>query len=231
MIVSETCQFIWELFEPLVIKTPKTVEEWTRVADRFMERWHFPNCVGALDGKHCRIQSPPKSGSLDYNFHQFFLVNLMALCDADYKFTFVDVGSFGHNNDSGVFATSTLGTNLATNRCNMPPPTFLPNTVDHRIPYFVVADDIFALKPYLMKPYPGRQLTKQQRIFNSRLSVARRCIENTFGIATNKWRILRSAVIANRQNACRYFRAVCCLHNFYRIEKDVSWKLLAKMVN
>jgi hypothetical protein len=225
MIVSETCQLIWDRLEPIFIKTPTTASEWKTVSDRFMERWHFPNCIGALDGKHCRIQAPPLSGSLDYNFHQFFSVNLMALCDADYRFLFVDIGSYGHNNDAGVFSTSTLGIKFAQNQCNLPPPTYLPGTTVNRIPYFIVADDIFALKPYLMKPFSGAngKLSKQQRIFNGRLSAARRCSENTFGIATNKWRTLRTAVIADRANACRYFRAICCLHNFCRTEMDTAY--------
>lgn len=54
-----------------------TEEEWRAVADRYLERWHFPNCIGALDGKHCRIQAPPHSGSLDYNFHQYFSVSFI----------------------------------------------------------------------------------------------------------------------------------------------------------
>lgn len=189
------------------------------IFDATIYRWNFPNCIGALDGKHCRIQRPPHTNSLDYNFHQFFSVNLTALCDADYKFLFVDVGSYGHNNDAGVFDTSALGINLANKRCNLPPPSLLPVS-NVRLPYFIVGDDIYRLSTHLMKPYPGRGLTKQQRIYNGRLSRVRRCSENTFAIATNKWRLLRTPVIATRDNCCRYFRAICCLHNFCRMEVD-----------
>jgi hypothetical protein len=162
-IVSETSQLIWDRLQSVVIKTLTTAREWQVIADRFEERWHFPHCIGVLDGKHCNIQAPPHSGSLDFNHHQQFSVNLTALCDADYNFVFVDVGAYGHCNDAGVFDTSKLGRNFANDRYDLPTPSLLPGS-NHRVPYFVVGDDIYPLKQYLMKPYFGRRLTKEQRI-------------------------------------------------------------------
>ena len=58
------------------------------------------------------------------------------------------------------------------------------------VPFVIVGDDIFPLKPWLMKPYPGKNLDQYQRIYNYRLSRVRRTIENAFGILVAKWRIL-----------------------------------------
>ena len=33
-------------------------------AFRFMEHWNFPNCIGAIDGKHIHIQKPANGGGL-----------------------------------------------------------------------------------------------------------------------------------------------------------------------
>jgi len=41
--------------------------------------------LGALDGKHIRVQKPWNSGSFFYNYKQFFSVVLMAVVDADYR--------------------------------------------------------------------------------------------------------------------------------------------------
>ena len=51
------------------------------------------------------------------------------------------------------------------------------------VPFFLVADQIFSLKEWLMCPLAGKQLTdKMRKVFNYRLSLERRIIENTFGI-------------------------------------------------
>ena len=31
---------------------PDSKEKWLSVAKEFEEKWQFPNCVGAIDGKH-----------------------------------------------------------------------------------------------------------------------------------------------------------------------------------
>jgi len=46
--------------------------------------------------------------------------------------------------------------------------------------YCLVGDDAFPLKTYLIKPYNSVPLTKEEKIFNYRLSRARRIVENAF---------------------------------------------------
>ena len=84
-IVSHTCQIIWEVMSPVQLKEPN-VDEWKRIEKGFSAKWSFPNCIGALDGKHIVIQAPHNSGSLFFNYKGTFSLVLMALVDADYRF-------------------------------------------------------------------------------------------------------------------------------------------------
>ena len=69
----------------------------------FYRRTQFPNCIGAVAGKHVRIKIPADSGSLFYNYKHFFSILLLALVDANYCFIVVDVGAVGKSSDSNVF--------------------------------------------------------------------------------------------------------------------------------
>lgn len=76
-----------------------TREQFERNEMDFERRWNFPNCLGCIDGKHVRVRCPDKTGSLYYNYKDFFSVVLMALVGPDYKFIGVDIGSYGREGD------------------------------------------------------------------------------------------------------------------------------------
>lgn len=83
------------------------------------------------------------------------------------------------------------------------------------MPYVIVADEAFALKNYMMRPYSRNQnLDKRKKIFNYRLSRARRVIESTFGILVARWRIYRKPIISSLKLGLNIIKATCCLHNF-----------------
>ncbi|XP_065291854.1 uncharacterized protein [Dermacentor albipictus] len=62
-----TCNVPWEVLSPVYMK-PSTEGEWRDVASGFGSCWQFPNCLGAVDGKHVRIRCPRKAGSLYFNY-------------------------------------------------------------------------------------------------------------------------------------------------------------------
>ena len=51
-IVKETCYVLWNKLVNDYVICPKIMIEWENVANNFERYWNFPNCVGAIDGKH-----------------------------------------------------------------------------------------------------------------------------------------------------------------------------------
>ncbi|CAH2011568.1 unnamed protein product [Acanthoscelides obtectus] len=63
---------------------PDTSAKWKELANLFEERWNFPHCLGAIDGKHIDIIPPADSGSYYYNYKGRHSMVLMAIVDARY---------------------------------------------------------------------------------------------------------------------------------------------------
>ena len=216
ILVKEVCQAIKDEYVGELIKCPQTPAEWKQVAADFERKWNVPHALGALDGKHVRIKKPHKSGSYYYNYKGFFSVVLMGLVDADYKFLWVDTGGFGHMSDTQIFNNTDLKEGIDDETIGFPPPEKLPND-DKLTPYFILGDDIFALRTWLMTPYSIRGLTHQQRIFNYRLSRGRRVVENAFGILAQRWSILLTAMLHTPSTIRLIVEACILLHNLMRI--------------
>ena len=108
-----------------------------------------------------------------------------------------------------------MGKMFEKNQLGIPAATHKEACLLDPLPYFLLGDEIFPLKTWLMKPYPGT-LTHDQRIFNYRLSRGRRTIENTFGILGARWRLFRKPIQASVENVQRYTMACVCLHNYLR---------------
>lgn len=184
-------------------------------------KWNFPHCLGALDGKHVVIQAPVDSGSYYYNYKGTYSIVLLALVDADYKFSYVDVGCNGRVSDGGVFDNCSLREGLENGTIKLPEAEPLPGR-EVPLPYVFVADDAFAMRTYILKPYPFRDQPAPNRIFNYRLSRARRIVENAFGIIANRFRVLRNPISLHPDRVQNVVLAICALHNFLMSTKETQ---------
>ena len=80
------------------------------------------------------------------------------------------------------------------------------------------ADDAFPLREYLLKQFPHRSLEVDKRVYNYRLSRARRVVENAFGILANRFRIFLTPIALPPATVEQIVLAACSLHNMLRTE-------------
>lgn len=110
----------------------------------------------------------------------------MAVVNSNYEFIMVDAGINGRISDGGVFGATAFGRALCDKKLQIPKPTILTKS-DKILPFVFIGDDAFALTENFMKPYAQTGLTAEQRIFNYRLSRARR--EHFWHFSCCIWRI------------------------------------------
>ena len=175
--------------------------------------------MGAIDGKHIAIRSPPNSGSLYYNYKNHFSIVLMAAVDAGYRFIVVDVGNYGSNSDTGIFKHSHFGQKFLLNELGLPPRKALPGFPQAGLlPHCFVGDEAFPLSVDLLRPYPrgqrGTKLAEDKLVFNYRLSRARRIVECAFGILVQCFRVFDRRMYLSDENATIVTKACTVLHNY-----------------
>ena len=97
------------------------------------------------------------------------------------------MGGVGGQGDAQVWNNTPLYLALEKDpkKINWPENDPLPGD-DQPFPYFIAGDDAFAAREFLIKPFSKRNLTREQRIFNMRVSRARRTSENAFGTLVSR---------------------------------------------
>lgn len=134
-----------------------------------------------------------------------YSIVLFAMVDADYCFRYIDVGSDGKASDSTIFKVSTLNIALEKNLLNWPEGGLC------------VGDDAFALRTNIFKPFSHRHLSLEEKIFNYRLSRARRVSENAFGILSSRFRIFRRTIDVKVETTELIVKTACAIHNWLRM--------------
>ncbi|XP_031329600.1 putative nuclease HARBI1 [Photinus pyralis] len=222
-IIPETCEAIWEVLHKDFMKFPRLEQDWRNISQRFQELWNFPHCLGAIDGKHVSIIPPSGSGSYYYNYKGFNSMVLLALVDANYRILMCDFGTNGRVSDGGVLQNTKFFEKLQNNLLNIPGEETIRNT-DRSLPYVFIGDDAFPLRVDLMKPFRQAALTsREKKIYNYRLSRARRIVENVFGILAARFRIFHTCINLEPRNIESVVMACCMLHNFLIVKSSTTY--------
>lgn len=166
------------------------------------------------------MKCPANSGSVYINYKKFFSQILTAWCDADYNVIWLEVGAEGSAGDGGVFEASGAKHALENNLLNFPAPEPLyPG--GKPVPYFGAGDNAYPQRRYLMTPYSGL-LTLVMRLFNYRLSRARRVIENFFGILAHKNRCILGCFQQRPEVVTGIVKAAACMHNLQGLRYEYA---------
>lgn len=193
---------------------PKSEEDWKRIATDFEQKWQFPHCLGAIDGKHVAITLPPGCGSEYFNYKGHHSMVLPAIVDAQYRFILCDFGTNGRVSDGGVLLNTLFYEKLQRKELSIPENQMVRGSTRY-LPFVFVADDAFPLRRDMMKPFRQSDLnTHAKKVYNYRVCRARRIVENAFGIMASRFRIFHTAINIEPRRVESVVMASCVLHNF-----------------
>ena len=138
---------------------------------------------------------------------------MLAVCDTKYFFTLIDIGGVTSTNDGNILPESETGRLFEKSPSLF---SFLSHSShgSKTLCHVIVSDGIFSLKPWFMNPFPGRHLEECHRVFNYRLSRAKQCLENAFGILSAKWRMFHRPIKGNVDLVKLIMAATVCLHDY-----------------
>jgi hypothetical protein len=156
---------------------------------------------------------------------------LFALVDADYSLLYVDVGCQGRISNGGVFKNTQLKKEEVKS-LKIPPPTILQVPYAVELPYYILGDRAFALNEYTLKPFeenPDRGSI--ERVFNYRISRARRVGENAFGILSSDFRVLRKPKLLEPDKATKLLWLLCTYVTFSQKKQDHVHVALPEVVS
>ena len=112
-IVMEVCNAIIENLWTDAVDShfPKSVDDFCNKPQEMECEWQSKYVFAAIDRSRCSIKCPAggaESMKQYYNFKKFYLVVLLTLVDAHYRFIWVSIEAPGNTHDSTYFQSTLL---------------------------------------------------------------------------------------------------------------------------
>ncbi|KAJ8872581.1 hypothetical protein PR048_026187 [Dryococelus australis] len=211
-IVRNARKIIWITLKDECLPLPAE-EVWLNIADLFFQKANFPNSIAR---RQAHLNCQTSFGRLSISITN---TTILSCC---YVWRIIITGLFIlmlaplGKNPTVLYRISTLWDRIITNTLNIPQSKPLHGTTRPQIPFAFVGEEAFGLHKHMVRPFSGRFLSHTKRIFNYCLSRARRYIECTFGILSNKWRIFHRPHNVNLDISTDIVKACCVLHNYVR---------------
>ena len=182
------------------IKWPADLET---TSSEFFKISEFPGVIGSIDAIHLIARAPEKLHDEYRNSRGKYTIILLAICDAQKKFTYVSVGYPGTFTDQKCLDSTDLGINL----------DHIPNDYFPLKKYHLVANENFNLREGLMVPYKGHEIQCDDQVeFNKRLLSTQSITTATFGSMKSRFQTL-TKLDMNIERVVEFTTACCILHN------------------
>ena len=162
-------------------------------------------CVGCIDGflaitkRPTMKESKGKPTAFHSGHYGAFGLNVQAVCDIQCRFMFFGVVAPGKCGDQVAFERTPLFDYIKQ----------LPDG------YYIIGDAAYSVGEKMLTPFTGGHRSDPEKdAYNFFLSQLRIRIEMSFGLLTNKWRILQGALPTSLQKSSEITMACGRLHNF-----------------
>ena len=76
------------------------------------------------------------------------------------------MGGYGNNNNNGILLNWEMGKRLEEEKINLPIAEDLDVSKYKPMPFYLFGDEIYSLKPSLMRPFPRKNLMEEEQVYN-----------------------------------------------------------------
>lgn len=211
VVVRECLRCVLKLADKYVKPAKPGVPSWLANRDDLMPE--FKGALGAIDGTHIPVVVKDSEKVRFANRKKGYSQNVLAACDFDGIFTFVNVGWEGSAHDARMFEVA-CGRGFST-------------PADH----FYLGDAGFPECAMLLTPFRGftyhvkewrstdRDYACPEELYNHKHAQARNVIERMFGVAKARWQILKRMPSYTFKRQCDLVEACFILENFIKINR------------
>lgn len=181
---------------------------------RGFESAGFPGTLGAIDACQISINKPKdvEEPEAYMNEKNVYCTTLLAVCDHECRFTYVNVGHPGTFDDADVFRRSELYEAFQDDPHSLLPLEY--HLGDKVYCYHILADAGFPLSETVMTPFDetGYQ-TGKERLYNSKHLSGFMVISKAIGLLKGRFRRLRLLLMQHLAQCSVAIKACCILHN------------------
>ncbi|XP_053667844.1 putative nuclease HARBI1 [Anopheles marshallii] len=179
-------------------------EDEKRDAKRFFrEKCGIEDILMCVDGTHVKIKKPTHRPMRFLNRKKYYSLNVMIVCDHNYRIRAVDARYPGANHDAHVWRMSSVKNKFEE-----------WHNIGDAVK--ILGDAGYPAEPWLIRPYRAPEDGSAEFVFNTRHARARSIVERTIGLLKKKFSCLLgdNGQLNYAPEKCGRMINICCaLHN------------------